>query len=75
MASDAEIVKWAKRLESVFRDAPQDVWFYVANGTANVLRLDSNGKRKMKRDKITFDDKAVVYTLNGVPIALDGGDW
>jgi hypothetical protein len=75
MATDAEITAWAKRLESVFRAAPQGIWFYVASGTAHVLRLDTNGKRKLKRDKITFDDKAVVYTLNGVRIAMDGGDW
>ena len=73
--SKAEAVAWAERLERVFRDAPAGYWFYVANGTAHVMRLDSDGKRIMKRDRITFDDNAVVYTLNDVKIAMDGGDW
>lgn len=75
MASDDEIRRWSERLEKVFRDAPSGIWFYVANGSAHVLRLEPNGRRKVKRDKVTFDDNAIVYSLTRIPIALDGGDW
>jgi hypothetical protein len=57
------------------RDAPKGCWLYIANGTAHVMRLDPYGKRIMKRDRITFDDSAVVYTLNNIRIGMDGGDW
>lgn len=75
MASDDEIIRWAKRLESVFRNAPAGIWFYVANGTANVVRLDSDGDRAKLGNGTSFDPDAVVYSLTKVPIALDGGDW
>lgn len=70
-----EAVAWAKRLEKVFREAPKGYWFYVANGTAHVVRLGRDGDRIKKRDKITFDQDAIVYTLMDVPISMDGGDW
>lgn len=73
--AEKEIEAWAKRLEKVMREAPRGCWLYVASGTAHVMKLGPDGKRIMKRDKITFDDKAVVYTLNGVSIGMDGGDW
>ena len=75
MPTGKDIEAWAKKLERVMREAPPGCWLYVASGTAHVLRLDSNGKRIMKRDRITFDDNAVVHTLNGVAIGMDGGDW
>jgi hypothetical protein len=29
----------------------------------------------VKRDRVTFDQNAIVYTLSGIRIAMDGGDW
>lgn len=70
-----QIEAWAAKLEKVMREAPPGCWLYTASGIAHVMKLGADGKRILKRDKITFDDTAVVYTLNGVKIGMDGGDW
>jgi hypothetical protein len=75
MAETKVVEAWAKRLEAVMRDAPKGCWLYVANGTAHVMRLGPDGKRIVKRDRVTFDQNAIVYTLSGIRIAMDGGDW
>ena len=75
MANEKEIKAWAKRLEGVMRQAPKGCWVYVANGTFHVMRLGADGDRIKNRDRITFSQDAIVYTLMGIPISMDGGDW
>lgn len=74
MPTDTEAIKWAKKLEKVFREAPKGYWFYVASGSGYVMRLGPNGKR-IELGNGSFDPDAVLYSLSRLPIALDGGDW
>lgn len=73
--TDAEIIRWSRRLEKVFCEAPEGVWFYVANGTAHVVRLGLDGDRVKTGNGTSFDQDAIIYTLMKIRIAMDGGDW